>query len=334
MVRWVLSAGVGAALVGAAACGSSPSAPTPPPPPDAPAITCPADVSVTTTSAPIAVNYAAPVTSGGAAPTTVSCNVASGALLPSGTTAVSCTVTDGLNRTAACGFNITVTVKLFVKYTKYLAFGDSLTAGEVSTSSFRIRDVDPVNNYPAVLGALLAARYTQQTPTVINEGLPGAPADDDTSRLRDLLAAGPLPEVLLLLEGSNEMLTGRDDVVAKIIPALTEDIGVARNAGVKQILLATFPPTRSGIRGDIAGKYIDPTNTQIRTLAASNATNGVILVDVYAAITGQEQTLVGDDGLHLTVAGYRKMAETFLAVIKANFDQTTAPTSLFSFFSR
>jgi lysophospholipase L1-like esterase len=334
MVRRALSAVLGAALLGASACGSSPAAPTPPPTPGAPAITCPADVSVTSTAAPIAVTYTAPATSGGAPPTTVSCNVASGALLPSGTTAVSCTVTDGLNRTAACGFNITVAVKLYVKYTKYLAFGDSLTAGTVSTSSFGLRSLKNPDSYPGVLGALLAARYTQQTPTVVNEGLPGAPADDDTSRLRELLAAGPLPEVLLLLEGSNEMLTGRDDMVAKIGPALQEDIDAAWGANVKQILLATFPPTRSGSRGNVAGKYIEPTNTLIRNLQTTNASKGVILVDLHAAMVGQEQTLVGDDGLHLTIAGYRKMAETFLAVIKANFDQTTAPPSLFSFFRR
>ena len=334
MVRWVLSAGVGAALAGAAACGGSPSAPTPPPPPGAPAITCPADVSVTTATATTVVTYTAPTTTGGSVPTTVSCDVASGASLPVGTTAVTCRVTDAIGRTTSCGFTITLVLKVYVRYTSYLAFGDSLTAGEVSTSSFGVRLVQDQYSYPTVLRTLLAARYTSQTSTVVNEGGPGNLAGDDTSRLRDLLRAGPVPDVLMLLEGSNEMYSQDPALVAEIVPVLREDILLAKSMGVKQVLLATFPPARPGSHGSNVGPFIVPTNISVRDLARELEQQGVVLVDLYAAMVGQEQTLVGDDGLHLTIAGYQKMAETFFEAIKSHFELASPPSSAFSFFRR
>lgn len=324
-VRWALMAALG----GASACGSSPTPPTPTP--GAPTISCPADVSQTSTSATAVVTFAAPTTVDGAQPLTTSCNVISGASLPVGTTAVSCIVTDALGRSASCGFNITVVLRVFVRYTKYMAFGDSLTEGQVSNSSIGVRVVDPVNNYPSVLESLLAARYVQQAPRVSNRGIGGRLADDDTSRLRDELAAGPVPDVLLLLEGSNEMTSGDAGTVALIVPALREDIETARSFGVKAVLLATFPPTRAGRLGTPAGPFIVSTNNSLRAMAAQQ---GAILVDLHTAMFGQENTLIGDDGLHLTVAGYRKMAETFMAAIQANFELPSAPASASAWFIR
>ncbi len=322
---WLL----GAVLAGASACGSSPTAPPPPPPPPGdPAITCPASLSMDTTTAATVVTYAPPVTTGGTAPTQVVCTVASGAALPVGTTAVTCTLTDAVGRSASCAFNITLVLKVYVRYTNYLAFGDSLTAGEVSNASpFGIRVVQPADSYPTVLRTLMAARYTSQTFTVANEGLPGALAGDDTSRLRDLLRAGPVPDVLMLLEGTNEMYSQSPVLVSEIVPVLEEDIDLARSFGVKQILLATFPPARAGLRGSNVLPFIVPTNTDVRLLAARKS---AVLVDLYAAMVGQEPTLVGDDGLHLTVAGYQKMAQTFFGAITTNFELTAPPASALS----
>ena len=72
-------------------------------------ITCPADISVTTTNpGGEVVNYSAPTTSGGCAPVTVVCNPPSGSTFPVGTTVVTCTATDGQSNTATCTFTVTV----------------------------------------------------------------------------------------------------------------------------------------------------------------------------------------------------------------------------------
>lgn len=324
-------------LAATAACGSAPTSPQPPPTPvGEPAITCPANISVTTALPTAVVTYSAPVTSGGTPPTTSSCTVASGASVPVGTTAVTCTVTDAINRSAVCGFNITVTLKVYLRYTNFQAFGDSVTAGEVTTSSalsFSPRALDPINNYPTVLRGLLSERYASQSFAVSNQGKQGETAADGADRLRSLLIAGPVPEVLLLLEGYNEMTSRNDEIIASIVTTLAVDIEEARSRGVKAVALATFPPVRSGSLGSAILPYLPTVNDQVRTLAAQKAPF-VTLVDLNAAMAGQETTLIGIDGLHPTVAGYKKMAETFRDALRTAYETTTPPSGLFSLFRR
>jgi lysophospholipase L1-like esterase len=315
---------LGAALVGLSACGHSPTGPTTQP--DAPAITCPANINQTTTTEMTAVTYTSPVVSGGTAPANLVCSVQSGASLPVGTTVVTCNFTDAAGRTATCGFNITLTLKFFSRYTRYWAFGDSLTEGKAA--SFRTMDDFP-GSYPDVLEGLLAARYTQQTFTMGKYGCGGQTAEHDAGRLRDLLSANPPPQVLLLLEGSNDLTQG-DPEISFIVGTLGEDIDYAKSHGVLDVLLATLPPVRAGSNGSKVAPYLDETNAQIRALAAQR---GAGLVDLFTAMTGQEATLVGNDGLHLTAAGYKKVAETFFDTIKGRLEVTTPPAGSSSRFS-
>jgi lysophospholipase L1-like esterase len=275
---------LGAALVGLSACGHSPTGPTTQP--DAPAITCPANINQTTTTEMTAVTYTSPVVSGGTAPANLVCSVQSGASLPVGTTVVTCNFTDAAGRTATCGFNITLTLKVF-------------------------------------------SRYTQQTFTMGRYGCGGQTAEHDAGRLRDLLSANPPPQVLLLLEGSNDLTQG-DPEISFIVGTLGEDIDYAKSHGVLDVLLATLPPVRAGSNGSKVAPYLDETNAQIRALAAQR---GAGLVDLFTAMTGQEATLVGNDGLHLTAAGYKKVAETFFDTIKGRLEVTTPPAGSSSRFS-
>ncbi len=332
--RWLFVASLALATT---ACGSSapPTAPGPPPVTE-PAITCPASVAVITASTSAVATFAAPVSSGGTPPTTFACTATSGATFPVGTTAVQCTHTDAIGRSAVCNFNITVTFRAFVKYTKFWAFGDSITAGEVSTSSFSsIKYLDAVNNYPVVLRGLLGDRYAQQTITLANQGVSGERADAGADRIRASLIAGPVPDVLLLLEGTNKMLSSDTSLVPTIVPTISVMIDEAFVRGVKEVMIATFPPVRAGIRGSLAAPYILSTNSDLKALAAAKVAAGrkVYVIDLYAAMVGQENTLIGDDGLHPTVAGYRKIADTFMTAIRATYEQASAPTSL-SLFKR
>ena len=48
---------------------------------------------------------------------------------------------------------------------------------------------------------------------------------------------------------------------------------------------------------------------------------GAMFVDLYNGIMPEVATLIGVDGLHPTEAGYRRIAEVFLAAIAANLEE-------------
>jgi len=77
----------------------------------APIITCPTDITVTTTSAlGTIVNYTTPIgTDNCSATTTLTAGLPSGSVFPVGTTVVTHTVTDASGLTTTCSFNVTVT---------------------------------------------------------------------------------------------------------------------------------------------------------------------------------------------------------------------------------
>lgn len=330
-----------AALLAASGCGS-PTAPTPPPAPapapvpeptptptpvpDPPSLTCPAAMSASTTSASgTEVSYTTPTAAAGDPPVTVACTPASGTTFPIGTTAVQCTATDARSRTASCAFSVTVTLTPQLSKTKFLSFGDSITAGEVSVPttgvhptgspypSFRLALV-PSTSYPTVLQALLAARYTAQTNiTVTNEGLAGEKASAGTLRFSQALRTHS-PEVVLLLHGYNGLTEEGGASSSEV--AVATMAAEARNRGVR-VFVATLTPGRPGAARAIPDGLIQNFNDRMRNLARGE---GAVLVDLYSALASNVNTYIGVDGLHPTEAGYRKMAETFLASIQANLE--------------
>ncbi len=129
----------------AGACGSS-TAPTPPPTEDPPKISCPAAQTIQLTSGnAIAVTFPGPTFVNGKPPVTTSCTPVSGSTFNVGTTTVSCTATDALQRADVCSFAITVLAvppppKLAV--TRFFAFGDSITRGEDGNTALTASDVE------------------------------------------------------------------------------------------------------------------------------------------------------------------------------------------------
>jgi parallel beta-helix repeat protein len=110
------------------------------------AVTCPSNMSVTSSDgSPVAVNYSV-TTSGGVAPITVTGTPASGSLFPVGTTSVQVTAKSSDGQTASCGFSVTVTTS-----SSATAYGPQSTitcpAGAISISpGASIQNV--VNSYP------------------------------------------------------------------------------------------------------------------------------------------------------------------------------------------
>ena len=235
--------------------------------------------------------------------------------------------------------------------TKFLAFGDSITAGTIPTTcsggappvsqcttplrlpltlTDRLLDIRQLRadlntssaSYPLKLAASLASRYTAQPIVVVNEGEPGETATDGATRLPQVLTM-QAPEVLLLMEGVNDIhRPGRSQAasVGPLVQALRTMTRDARSRGIQVFVGTLLPEDRCGCR---AFDFVDgrddivTANIQIRAMAASE---GAFLVDLHPGFAGQTVTLLSFDGLHPNETGYAKMAEMFFDAIRQRLE--------------
>jgi len=316
-------------LVAAAACGSTsgPMGPTT----AAPQIACPADLTVRgITGSSQAITFNQPSVTGGAAPVTVTCAPVSGASFPLGTTPVNCNATDAIGRQSSCAFNLTVTGTA-IGVTKYGAFGDSLTEGEMGRPSSVPLAIDPTATYPVFLQALFDQAYPGQGVSVINRGHSGDTVEATQAAIVRFLP-GDRPGAVLLLTGFNN-LTDPCHAGQFATPACREaynntvPLGVRdcmrevkeANVGVKYIFVSTLTPPGATGSQRIDRSAIEQANIRIKQFVASE---GGVLVDSYAAFLGHEAEYVNVDGLHLRSAGYQALADTFFAAIKSTVPQT------------
>jgi lysophospholipase L1-like esterase len=340
MQRQGLAACLAAVIAAAAAaCGGNPTTPTPvviTPPTPPPTISCPADVTKTTPDGgPVAVSYTAPTVDGGAAPVTTACSTASGSTFPIGTTEVRCTATDGEKRQASCSFSVNVVNPAHISKKKFLAFGDSITQGVVHAAgdclvapSGALAPLNPfqfgpyvnaATPYPLGLQQLLQSTYPAEMPTVVNSGVAGEMVAQGDERLPGVLRSVH-PDVLLLLEGVNDINAHQEDGVSDIEGGLRSMIRHAHENGVSEVLLSTLLPERvGGCRAYDWGDGVDDISDANDVINYLAGTEGATLVDMHKAFSGQEGTLLGPDGLHPNDAGYAKMAQVFFDAIKSKY---------------
>jgi lysophospholipase L1-like esterase len=244
-------------------------------------------------------------------------------MFPIGSTSVSCTATDAQSRTASCSFGVTVTLVPTLTRTTFLAFGDSITLGEVTEPTTMAMGADgfpnfrlvvvPSASYPTQLQNMLSGRYTAQAIAVTNAGKAGEWAADGALRFPDVRRT-VRPEVVLLLEGYNDPLAtsvGMNEAVAAMESMMKD----ARLGGAR-VFLASLTPGRPG-RNTIPTSLLLAYNDRLRALAAGEQ---AVFVDLYAALQSNVGTYIGIDGLHPTEAGYRRMAETFFAAVRADLE--------------
>lgn len=248
----------------------------------------------------------------------MTCAPASGELFPVGTTPVECKITDSLSRSASCSFSITVAAAPKLRLTKFMAFGDSLTAGEqvVPGTDDVETKANPDAAYPAVLARLLQARYASQTFTVVNRGKPAEQAARALGRFADDILSNS-PEAVIILEGVNDIIVA-DTGAAGIDAAergVSELAAHARNRRLRTFLV-NLPPTKAG-RRRVPISLITSFNERLRVIARGE---GAYLIDVFTPLSQDVDAMVGSDGLHLTEAGYKRMAETIFAALKDDLE--------------
>ena len=290
-----------------------------------PVVNCPSDVSVTAHNGQTpTVSFDTPVAVNGTPPVTVVCTPASGTPFKNGITSVTCEATDSRAHKASCSFSVVVTAVPQLVKTTFLAFGDSLTEGKTTLIGPGAVEVPSgivlfSTSYVELLYSKLTDRYQDQSIRIIAEGVGGQITGEDKFRLADVLTQYK-PDVLLLLEGTNDMLNfpnqGGIDSAAGALQRMVQD-AKARGA---RVFLATLPqmiPTGFRTSPDSAAA-VPVLNARIRNIAALE---NVTLVDIYSAVPS---AFVGRDGVHLTADGYAVMADEWLKAIIATMEVKTS----------
>jgi lysophospholipase L1-like esterase len=341
--------GLTACALFGAACSSPtlPSRTTIIPPPT---IACPAaPSSVAANGQSAVVTYGAPAVTGGTAPVSTSCAPPSGSTFALGSTPVTCTATDAVRRAASCAFPVTVTLpppRLGV--TTILAFGDSITEGEVPVAgefAIRPRFVEPDKSYPADLTALLAQRYTAQGASrvdafsvnpfgcandppppatagivVINAGCLGERAQDVSTlaRLNDNIAFYH-PDLVLLLEGVNDLNTQDPDAsIAAGVRGVQTLIAAARTGAGRVMVGTLLPEIATDLSHGGAPDLILPFNAQLVPAATAA---GARVVDLYSDVAMDATAWISPyDGLHPTEAGYQEIARVWFASVQNGYE--------------
>lgn len=210
-----------------------------------------------------------------------------------------------------------------ISRTKFLAFGDSFTAGEVTnptgaTNSQLIHKLIllPTASYPAQLQSRLQTAYSSQAAsiTVINSGEPSERILDGNQRFPGVFDANR-PEVVLLMEGANGLPQVGPDISTGIMRIMVQK---AKDGGARVYVGSMIPQVAGRPRATTpVGELLNYNNT----LQIMSTQESVTYVDLYNAMLPDAATLIGSDGLHPTEAGYRKIADLFFAAISAQLEQ-------------
>ncbi len=198
---------------------------------------------------------------------------------------------------------------------RILAFGDSMTAGTTSpVVMFRALDAGLAQSYPFKLQTLLTSRYSAQTVEVFNSGKPAERATDGRNRLGGVLSEAK-PQLVILMEGANDLnnlAVGSTDV-SPAVGAMEDMVREAAGRGA-QVIVATIPQQRPGMPNTQQAALVPKYNNELKQMATKK---DAILVDVNTLLP---LSMIGQDGLHPTEAGYQAIAEIFLDVIKSRYE--------------
>lgn len=268
--------------------------------------------------------YSSPEVRGGQSPVNVTCTPESGSKFPIGQTTVTCKATDGLQREASCSFAITVTKLAQIARVRFMAFGDSITAGEVSfpgsTASVPLigkQVIVPSAAYPTVLERLLRTRYQFQADqiTVSNQGVGGEKAVDARTRFFSAMAT-IRPEAVMILIGHNDIPRGEDGAASGAAREVRIMAAEAKARGAR-VFIATPVPGRPNGNRTINPILLEDYANRMRDVAH---TEGAVLVDLYALMKNDVFRYIGVDGLHPNEAGYTRIAELFFEAIQRDLE--------------
>jgi lysophospholipase L1-like esterase len=229
-----------------------------------------------------------------------------------------------------------------VGLTTILAFGDSITEGEVPVPgefSQTVHYVEPEKSYPADLTALTNARYTLQNAlridafcgndppsptgdhvTIVNAGCLGEPAGSSATlmRLNDKIAVYH-PDLVLLMEGTNDLDSSNPSgSIASATIGIRNLVQLARSHGAI-VFVGTIPPqVASELTHGGTPDLVQPYNAAMTPIATAA---GAQIVDIYSDLSMDIPDWISPlDGLHPTEAGYTEIARVWFTAIENQFE--------------
>jgi lysophospholipase L1-like esterase len=206
--------------------------------------------------------------------------------------------------------------------TRFLAFGDSFTAGEVTTpvaSAVTLTHkliVVPAASYPSVLQGQLQSAYPSQAASiaVINNGQPSERILEGLLRFPDVFAASRA-DAVLLMEGVNGLPQVGPDISTGVMRIMVQE---AKNGRARVFVGSMIPQVSARPRGNTPVSELLAYNNVMQAMCTQE---GAIYVDLYNAMLAEAATLIGSDGLHPTEAGYRRIADLFFAAIRNELEE-------------
>jgi len=209
-----------------------------------------------------------------------------------------------------------------ISRTKFLAFGDSFTAGEVtnpvaaSPSGIHRLVLVPTASYPTVLQSQLRTTYTAQGIgiTVQNAGEPSERILDGLARFPGVFDASR-PEVVLIIEGANGLPQVGPDISTGVMRLMVQH---AKGGGARVFVGSMIPQVAGRPRATTPASELLAYNNTLQIMSTQES---VTYVDLYNPMLAEAATLIGSDGLHPAEAGYRKIADLFLAAIRSQLEE-------------
>ncbi len=190
--------------------------------------------------------------------------------------------------------------------THALAAEGRLTVVAIGSSSTEgIGASAPDRTYPAQLERLLRARFPDATVKVVNRGIGGETVAANLARLQaDAIELGP--DLVIWQVGTNDALL--DVPLAELAAGLGAGIGRLRAAGADVVLLGPQPVTRPDWES-----ALEPVRRLLRDVASASDTPLLSRHRLmsYWLDSGRFtlDSLLAPDGLHMTDASYRCLAE-------------------------
>jgi len=208
-----------------------------------------------------------------------------------------------------------------ISRTRFLAFGDSITAGEVTspvgaTGGVGKLVVVPTASYPTVLQSRLAATYTAQATSisVTNSGVSNEPILDGVPRFNEVFPSSRA-EVVLLQDGVNGLNFVGPDTSTGLMRIMVQQ---AKNGSAKVFVGSMIPTVPGRPRATVSPAALVTYNGVLQIMCRQE---GVTYVDLYDAMLADASTLIGADGLHPTEAGYRRIADLFFSAIRTELEE-------------
>ncbi|MFP5022170.1 SGNH/GDSL hydrolase family protein [Pseudonocardia phyllosphaerae] len=197
---------------------------------------------------------------------------------------------------------------------RYAAIGDSFTEG--------VGDEGPdgiPRGWADRVAAGLAGASGEQV-SYVNTAVRGRLLADVVGRqLDEVLALDPLPDLITLNGGGNDMLRPRTDGAR--LAALTEQ-AVARcaDAGVRVVLLSGADPSGGLPFGSVVHRRAEELTVAVRELAARR---GLTMVDAFGDDELRRPGYWSDDRLHLNPAGHLRVAGLVLRALGVRAAEAT-----------